>query len=67
MKINFYICGFLICTQIVSGVRSLLDKWPSLELREAAAQFLGKCGSKDIPEHLEVRSYAKSVSTSEFI
>jgi len=39
--------------KIISGVRSLLDKWPSLELREAAAQFLGKCGSKDIPEHLE--------------
>ena len=56
LKMNFYICGFLIWTQIISGVRSLLDKWPSLELREAAAQFLGKCGSKDIPEHLEVRS-----------
>ena len=25
-----------------------------MELREAAAQFLGKCGSKEIPEHLEV-------------
>ena len=59
LKMNFYICSFLIWTQIISGVRSLLDKWPSLELREAAAQFLGKCGSKDIPEHLEVRSQCK--------
>ncbi|KAL9988824.1 hypothetical protein ACROYT_G003312 [Oculina patagonica] len=38
---------------ILSALRSLLDKWPSLDLREAAAQFLGKCGSKEIPEHLE--------------
>lgn len=39
--------------KIINDVRSLLDKWPSLELREAAAQFLGKCGRLDIPEHLE--------------
>ena len=56
MKINFYIYSFLILTQIISGIRSLLEKWPSLELREAAAQFLGKCGNVDIPKHLEVRS-----------
>lgn len=55
MKVNFYISSFLILTQIISGVRSLVDKWPSLEVREAAAQFLGKCGGLDIPEHLEVR------------
>lgn len=50
-----YTCYILLFTQILSRLRSLLDKWPCLELREAAAQFLGKCGSKEIPEHLEVR------------
>ena len=64
MKMNFYICSFLILTQIINGVRGLLDKWPGLELREAAAQFLGKCGSLDIPEHLEVRGSSLSVSAS---
>lgn len=39
--------------KILSGLKTLLGKCLSLEIREAAAQFLGKCGSKDIPEHLE--------------
>ena len=41
--------------QILSGLETLLSQCPSLELREAAAQFLGKCGSKEIPELYEVR------------
>ena len=41
--------------QILSGLKTLLGQCPSLELREAAAQFLGKCGSKEIPELYEVR------------
>ena len=45
----------VFCLQILSGLKTLLGNCPSLEIREAAAQFLGKCGSKDIPEHLEVR------------
>ena len=40
--------------QIVSGLKTLLAKCPGVELREAAAKFLGKCGSKEIPAHLEV-------------
>lgn len=44
----------ILYIQIISGIRSLLGKLPCLELRQAAAAFLGKCGSKDIPEHLEV-------------
>ena len=43
-----------LCVQIVSGLKTLLAKCPSVELREAAAKFLGKCGSKEIPAHLEV-------------
>lgn len=39
--------------KIINGIRSLLGKLPCLELRQAAADFLEKCGSKDIPEHLE--------------
>ena len=42
--------------QILSGLKTLLSQCPSLELREAAAQFLGKCGSKEIPELYEVRT-----------
>ena len=52
---GIYINIVVIFTQMLSGLKSLLDKWPCLELREAAAQFLGKCGSIEIPEHLEVR------------
>lgn len=40
--------------QIVSGLRTVFVKCPGVELREAAATFLGKCGSKEIPAHLEV-------------
>ncbi|CAH3109842.1 unnamed protein product [Porites lobata] len=39
--------------KILSGLKTLLSQCPSLELREAAAQFLGKCGSKEIPELYE--------------
>ena len=46
-------CCFFM--QILSGLKTLLSQSPSLKLREAAAQFLGKCGSKEIPELYEVR------------
>ncbi|CAH3033867.1 unnamed protein product [Pocillopora meandrina] len=38
---------------ILIGLRSLLDKKPTVGVRQAAAEFLGRCGSKEIPEHLE--------------
>jgi len=39
--------------KIISGLKTLLGKRPNVELREAAAHFLGSCGSKAISEHLE--------------
>ncbi|XP_022780486.1 uncharacterized protein C1orf112-like isoform X1 [Stylophora pistillata] len=39
--------------KILIGVRSLLDMKPASGVRHAAAEFLGRCGCKDVPEHLE--------------
>ncbi|XP_015768149.1 PREDICTED: uncharacterized protein LOC107346820 [Acropora digitifera] len=39
--------------QIVCELQNLLAKNSDVEVRETAAQFLGKCGSQEIPEHLE--------------
>lgn len=39
--------------KIVCALKTLLGKCSGVELREAASQFLGKCGSKEIPGHLE--------------
>ena len=49
------LCDMLVYIQIISCLRALLSKCPSLELRDAAAQFLGKCGNKEAPESNEVR------------
>ncbi|PFX34777.1 Uncharacterized protein C1orf112-like [Stylophora pistillata] len=43
--------------KILIGVRSLLDMKPASGVRHAAAEFLGRCGCKDVPEHLEVTRY----------
>ncbi|XP_029197824.2 uncharacterized protein C1orf112-like isoform X1 [Acropora millepora] len=39
--------------QIVCELQNLLAKNSDVEVRETAAHFLGKCGSQEIPEHLE--------------
>ena len=45
---------FFNCLQIISGLHTLLAKCSEMEVRDAAVHFLGKCGRKEIPEHLKV-------------
>ncbi|XP_068695409.1 FIGNL1-interacting regulator of recombination and mitosis-like isoform X1 [Montipora foliosa] len=39
--------------KIISGLQTLLAKCSEMEVRDAAVHFLGKCGRKEIPEHLK--------------